>query len=192
MRGCARVVDVYGGGCFAGCHGGHAAGHEAGRFVQQAGGAFFVGFVLGVALGMREDPELVEEVAHDGAQGCADDGAGDKGGGGAGEVQDVDAKEHTGGFNADADGVDDAELYRFAHLVAGALFAEGPEAVHDPREDGGDDAGDNLCLTVAVSKDGVHERPGDSGVDDEGEAADGEELEELAPYAVPQRVDSFG
>lgn len=145
-----------------------------------------------MALGARENPELVEEVAHDGAQNGADDGAGDEGGCGAGEVQDVDAKEHAGGFDADADGVDDAELYGFAHLVAGALFAEGPEAVHDPREDGGDNACNDLCFAVAVGKDGVHERPGDGGVDDEGKATDGEELEELASYAVPQRVDSFG
>lgn len=169
-----------------GFYNGEAAGHETGCFVDEAGGVFFVGFVLGMALGLGEDPELVEEVAHDGAQDGADDGAGDEGGGGAGQVQDVDAEQDAGGFYADTNSVDDAEFDSFADLVAGALFPEGPEAVHDPGEDGGDDACHDLGLAMTVGKDGVHERPGDGGVDDEGQAADGEELEEFAPYAVPQ------
>ena len=137
-------------------------------------------------------PEAVEEVTQDGAQDGTDDRTGDERGLRGAQVQHVGAKGHAAGLNHDAQQVDDAEFDGLALPVFGAGFAEGPQAVHKPREDGGHDTCDDLCLRVGLRHDGHHENPHGNGIHHKRSATDGSELKHLDAVAVPQGFQSFG
>ena len=137
-------------------------------------------------------PEAVEEVAKNGAQNGTDDRTGDEGCLGGAQVQHVGTECHTACLNENTEQVDQAEFDRFTLPVFGAGVAEGPQAVHEPREDGCDNTCNDLRLGVGLRHDGHHQHPHRHRVHDEGCAAHGTEFENLNTVAVPEGFQTFG
>ena len=83
-------------------------------------------------------PESVEEVAKNGTQYGTDNRTGDEGRLGVPKVQHVGTECHTAGFDENTEQVHQTKFECFALPVFGAGVAEGPQAVHEPGEDGCD------------------------------------------------------
>lgn len=72
---------------------GDVSGHNLRSLGNKLSTALFFSQVS-FALALGKDPEFVEEVAHDGTQNGADNGARDEGRRGAGQLQNIETKEH--------------------------------------------------------------------------------------------------
>lgn len=108
------------------------------------------------------------------------------------QVQHVGTECHTACFDENTEQVDQSEFDRFTLPVFGAGVAEGPQAVHEPREDGCDNTCNDLRLGVGLRHDGHHQHPHRYRVDDEGGTAHGTEFEHLNTVAVPEGFQAFG
>ena len=125
------------------------------------------------------NPETVEEVPQNCSQRGADNRTGDKRCFRRTQPQHVVSEEHASGLNQNAKNIHKGKFDALTFPVLGSVFAEGPQAVHNPCKDGSHNAGNYFCLGMCVLERTKHQRPHHGSVYQECGTANGTEFKYL-------------